>query len=79
MKWGRRRRGGQVGRRKQKVRSSPCVSCEWKLDEERRRRGLGRGGVSEGGERVTAAMCEANEERAGSRDRASDSHVLHRR
>lgn len=25
------------------------------------------------------ALCEANEERPGSRDHASDSHVLHRR
>lgn len=26
-----------------------------------------------------AALCEANEERPGSRDHASDSHVQHRR
>lgn len=47
-----------------------CVRSVWKV--EKGEEGEARRGRS-------AALCEANEERPGSRDHASDSHVLHRR
>lgn len=51
--------GEQVRHRKQKVRSSPCVRCDWKVGRERS------GGI-EGVRGGMAALCEANEERPGS-------------
>lgn len=71
------RKGGGLKRgagRTQKTKGSLFLLCVlWVEGREREERGGSRGWEGKG------ALCEANEERPGSRDHAPDSHVLHRR